>query len=498
VRGDCSVRIGGRGFSPEEIAQCVEREGLLSLEIDLASGGSCRCATCESAPQSAHPVLSVAEILGLIDQAKTLGAVRCLLIDSEPESYPDLLQLIDDIRAKAMEVDLFTDGAAITNSAARFLRERRVDVALTINSLNPALHNRMSGDGDTYPPAHAAISNLKEHGYADCDGPRLAIRVEVCDENLGEIPVLWRWARSQNIEPYVQIITPRKFAGEKPKIIASATVRQLFEELERIDRLEFHRQWNTPPALTGRSCKRHLYACHVTPCGNIYACVGVTIPLGNIRVDPLHEILRQSEVIENLRAFHQNVKEPCRSCSQTTDCYGCRGAAYQLTGDYLAGDQLCWKADGVEIELLPSGVENLIPHGNSIRVIDRLVQIGDRRSQTDYVVGQDSQLLDSSGVLDELAFIEMIAQSFAATHGFHLSAEQRRTHRGLLLGVKDFVVTAEARAGDSLTIAIHKITRFGDFGVVEGDIRHQNGDLIASAQVKIWRANGNGLGIIIS
>jgi predicted hotdog family 3-hydroxylacyl-ACP dehydratase len=96
-------------------------------------------------------------------------------------------------------------------------------------------------------------------------------------------------------------------------------------------------------------------------------------------------------------------------------------------------------------------------------------------------------MVDESGRLDELAFIEMIAQSFAAGHGFHLSMDERLTHRGLLLGVKELVVSGEARVGDRLTVHLRKVTRFGAFGVVEGDIYREDGELVATGQVKIWR-----------
>ena len=36
-------------------------------------------------------------------------------------------------------------------------------------------------------------------------------------------------------------------------------------------------------------------------------------------------------------------------------------------------------------------------------------------------------------------------------------------------------------------IEIRKVTRFGDFGIVEGDIRHEDGRLIAKGTIKIWR-----------
>jgi predicted hotdog family 3-hydroxylacyl-ACP dehydratase/MoaA/NifB/PqqE/SkfB family radical SAM enzyme len=487
LRGDCSIRIGGLGFSREEIAACVERAGLLSLEIDLALPGKCRCAACQSTPHAAQSTLSSQEIVALLDQARALGARRCLLVDSELTSYPGLAQLIDDIRGKEMQVELFTSGDAITEDTARFLHEREVAVVLKLDSLNRGLQNRLAGNERAYDIARAALASLQRAGYCDSAEPRLAIRMDICDENIGEIPAMWSWVRSQRMEPYVQIVTPRNAPGEKPKIIAPERARQLFEELGRIDRDKFGRIWQTPPSLTGRSCKRHLFACHVTSCGTIFACVGVTIPLGNIRVEPLAEILNLSEVLENLRAFGQKVKEPCRTCCQTTDCYGCRGAAYQLTGDYLAGDQLCWKAKGVEIETLPFGVENLVPHGKSMRMVDQLVQVGERTARTEFVVRRDSLLVDASGRLDELAYIEMIAQSFAACHGFQLSGPERQVRQGLLLGVRDLVVSGEARVGDRLTVVVRKITRFGDFGVLEGDVRHQDGSIIATGQIKIWR-----------
>lgn len=490
MRGDCSIRIDGLGFSREQIDACVQRQGLLSFEIDLALPGECRCTRCQSSPQAARSTLSLQEIRELVGQAKDLGAERCLLVDSEPESYPELRQLIDDVRGKGMRVELFTSGAGITSDVAEFLRRSEIAVVLKLDSLDRDLHNRLVGDEHAYDAVRAAVVNLKHVGYCESAEVSLAIRTEICDENIGEIPALWRWVRSQKMGPYLQIITPRSRPGEEPRIIAPERARQLFEELGKIDRDEFGRNWQSPPSLIGRSCKRHQIACHVTPCGTIFACVGVTIPLGNIRSEPLAEILNLSEVLENLRMFGQKVKEPCRTCCKTTDCYGCRGAAYQLTGDYLAGDQLCWKAKGVEIESLPIGLDKLIPHGKTVRMIDQLAEVGERFAQTEFVVRKDSLLVDASGRLDELAYIEMIAQSFAACHGFQLFGEERLAHQGLLLGARDFVITGEARVGDRLSISVGKVTRFGDFGVVDGGVYHEDGRLIAKGQIKIWRPSG--------
>jgi predicted hotdog family 3-hydroxylacyl-ACP dehydratase/MoaA/NifB/PqqE/SkfB family radical SAM enzyme len=399
---------------------------------------------------------------------------------SEPVSHPALRDMIDSARGLGMDVELFISAAAIDAAMARFLRERETAVVIQFDA---------SANG----AVDSAIVNLKEAGYCRESAPKLAAAIEVSERNLPEIPAIWRRFRFDGIEPRVQIFTPRRHEREAPGMIHPNRARVMFEELGRIDREEFQRVWELPPALTGRSCKRHLFACHVTPCGTIFACVGVTIPLGNVCREPLREILELSEVLENLRAFEQKVKEPCGTCCKTTDCYGCRGSAYQLTGDYLTGDQQCWKAQAAEIESLPIGVAGLVPHGKTMRMIDQIVQIGEREARTTFAVTKDCLLVDTAGRLDELAYVEMIAQSFAASHGYHLSAEQRRTHRGLLLGVKDLAVSGEARVGDLLTVHLRKVTRFGAFGVVEGTIYRQDGAIVASGQIKIWRPSDSEL-----
>ena len=527
MRGDCSIRVSGIGFSRDEIAACAARKGLLSIELDLSSPGPCRCAACRQAPANSRAVLSFQEIGDLLHQARKEGARRCFLADSDPPSHPELRRIIDAARELGMEVELLACGAAIDGAMAGFLRQRDVSVVLKFDWLHHSIGgadfppplvlrgrvgegvrseqiiNVGNACGQAPPPQSSpgvpgeeeegprdrefrtALANLKESGYCQGSRPALAAEISISNQTLPEIPELWRWMRSQAIEPYVQIITPRD--GQAATIVHPDQAKSLFEELARIDREEFGRKWDKPAALIGRSCGRHLFACHVTPCGTVFACVGVTIPLGNVRTEPLHEILELSEVLENLRAFPDKVKEPCRTCCKTTDCYGCRGAAYQLTGDYLAGDQMCWKAKGAEIEMLPIGVAGLVPHGKSMRMLDQLTKVGERNAQTTFSVTKDCILVDGSGRLDELAFIEMIAQSFAACHGFHLSLDDRPRQRGLLLGVKELVVSERARVGDRLTVHLRKVTRFGDFGVIEGDIFRDDGKLLASGQVKIWR-----------
>ena len=521
MRGDCSIRIGGLGFTAEQIAAAATARKLLSIELDLCNATYCHCKACAHQPRE---VLSFDQICGVIDQAAALEARRCILVDNAGESHPRLAELIAEVGRRGLEIELFTTGSGLGAAMALLLRQHNVSLVVEAES-----------------PSHlAATEALRAHGYGSPGAPRLAARIAINRDSIDALPGWWREMRSAGIEPYVQIMTPpsardsalRKVSrdsdpailplpvfgervgnqnhphpgplpeydstklaagrerGPEGTEIAPRQLRELFETLHQIDHDEFSREWENPPELTGRSCKRHLFACHVTPCGTIFACVGVTIPLGNIRDESLRVILDESEVLENLRAFDQRMKEPCLTCSKTADCYGCRGSAYQLTGDYLAGDQLCWKAEGIQIPPLPAPVGAMIPHGPAIRFVDRILSVGERTACTEFVVRPDSQFVDSDGRLDETAYIEMIAQSFAASHGFHLSADEQAMHRGMLLGVKDLEIRGAARVGERLLIDVRKIARFGDFGVVEGTVSRDDGTILASAEIKVWRPSG--------
>ncbi|HWE04094.1 MAG TPA: hypothetical protein VG326_16935 [Tepidisphaeraceae bacterium] len=486
LRGDCSIRVGGLGFTPEQIDACVQRSGLLSLELELPGSADCSCVRCQSPAAAAQPQLSADEIRSLIDQAQKLGCRRIILIDSDSGACPFLHDIIDDIRGRAMEAERFIDDARMTPQDVSFHYERRVSLSLPLDS-RAADHSQKQ----------AMFKRLSAFGFGRAGAPGLAVRISVADDNLAEIPSVWRWARSSGIEPHVQVITPRPATDRTLRWIDPERARILFEDLGRIDREEFDRTWEYSPSLTGRSCKRHLFACHATACGAILPCVGVTIPLGDIRVESLGEILLASDVMENLRAYRQTVKEPCGACCRNTDCYGCRGAAYQLTGDYLAGDQLCWKAASTDIPKLPADAGDLIPHGPSMLLVDRLVQIGERRARGEFTIPLDSRWTDAAGKFDETGFIEMIAQSFAASHGFQLSPGQRASHRGLLLGVKDLIITGEARAGDHLFIDTRKTARFGGVGIIEGVVSHDDGAVIATGEIKVWRPSDEVLKVLI-
>ncbi|WP_136795697.1 MULTISPECIES: radical SAM/SPASM domain-containing protein [Desulfosediminicola] len=334
----------GMEFTPEEIAECRENNGLLSVELELSRVCNLRCVYCYAS--SGEPLtneLSLAEIYDIIDQAKGLGAKKIIVLGGgEPMLYPHLREVIDYILAGDMVVELFTNGINLTEEFATWLYQRQVGVVLKMNSREEAVQDSLAGRKGAYTTIVKAMSALRYAGYPD-EHSSLGVETIICKQNYDELPELWRWARRRGITPYVETLTNQGRATEGEQLeVEPEKVKAMFEELARIDREEFECGWTPHPPLVASHCARHEYSCTVTTTGEIQPCPGVSVSAGSTRQQSLAEIIRQSRVMQDMRNIRSHIKGACASCEMSDDCYGCRGHAYQVTGDYFAEDPLCW------------------------------------------------------------------------------------------------------------------------------------------------------------
>lgn len=342
--GNCSSLPSNFEQDMAAIMEAAQNNRLLTMEIELSLLCNFSCPYCYvPKPDSFRDELTLEEICDAIMQAKALGARKIIILGGEPTIYPDLKELIRYIRDEGLEVELFTNGTGVDDTLARFLYDKAVRVVLKMNTFDPALQDKMSGKKGAYDIIQTALKNLKEAGYPSKDA-FLAVSTVICAPNMDELPRLWRWLRDQNITPYFEMITPQANALDNQWLfVDSLRVYELFKELAQIDRDQYNEHWDPQPPLVGNRCLRHMFSCLVTSKGDATPCVGINVPLGNIREDRLETIIARSELIKELKNHRQTIKGPCQRCDKAEQCYGCRGAAYQMTGDYLASDPLCWK-----------------------------------------------------------------------------------------------------------------------------------------------------------
>ncbi|MGD9331034.1 MAG: radical SAM protein [Desulfobacterales bacterium] len=342
--GSCSIQTSDFEFPLRDIEETAKRGGLLSMEIEFSRRCNYRCPYCYVPRQpDLADELSRAEIRNVIVQAEALGARKIIILGGEPTIYPHIVEMIAFIRGRGLVVEMFTNGSGISASFARTLAAQSVRVVLKMNSFDETTQDRLTGVKGSYRQIHQALRHLQQVGYPSED-LFLAVSTVISRDNHDEIVPMWRWLRDQGIAPYFEIITPQANAVDHPELYLSPLdLERLFEEIARLDRERYGHRWEPQPPLVGTKCLRHRFSCLVTARGDVLPCVGVTLSVGNIRETPLADILQNSQVIQNLKRHRETIKGPCGDCDRAAECYGCRGAAFQMTGDYLASDPLCWK-----------------------------------------------------------------------------------------------------------------------------------------------------------
>ncbi len=279
-------------FTEEEIKEAVAQDKLLSMEIEFSRICNFRCSYCYvPEKKECKDELSREEIKDVILQAKALGARKIIVLGGEPSIYPHLSEMLRFLDTHGFEVEMFTNGTGVDASMAKLLAELKVRVVLKLNSRIPEVQDKLAGRTGAYDTIQNAFANLKAAGYPS-EELFLALSTVICQPNFDELEDMWQWVRDQKMEPYFEVITPQANAIENSYLsVDSEKLKNLFARLSAIDQEKYGRNWEPQPPLVGNRCMRHQVSCLLTATGYVNPCVGVTIPLGNIRENPLATIL---------------------------------------------------------------------------------------------------------------------------------------------------------------------------------------------------------------
>ena len=138
---------------------------------------------------------------------------------------------------------------------------------------------------------------------------------------------------------------------------------------------------------------------------------------------------------------------------------------------------------------LPVCAEAFIPHRPPMRLVDTLISFADASGLVETTIPADCILADTDGTLDDAAFVELLAQSYAVIKGYDDTLHGKEISEGYLVGVRKMRIIGRASVGDKLLIRIWTVGRFEGFAVAEGEIACAE-ETIASGSIKLWIVDG--------
>ena len=112
--------------------------------------------------------------------------------------------------------------------------------------------------------------------------------------------------------------------------------------------LESTKDFPGPKSSGDLLCKGLAGGIYITPDGNVYPCVRLPIPAGNVLESPVARIWESSRILRRAGALRWGDLPECIECPANHFCYFCPGAAWEATGELTsASPKLCQIAECV-------------------------------------------------------------------------------------------------------------------------------------------------------
>ncbi len=337
---------------------------LNSIYLHLTTRCNLHCSYCALPNLNAiQPELSVAEIAGLIAEARQLGTNYIVLIGGEPFIRTDLSEIVEAILSLGIRIGFATNGTLLSEKSLSWVQRAPRSMfflGISLDGANPETHDAIRGVPGAY--------------QRTVSGMHLAQRLEISmiiqtvmqERNYREIPDIARMAASCGADYYVTPdITPKGRGREAfSQSVDFLQILEMADELQALGPgLGIRAAMNVPPALipaqsfwkSSMACYWGKHFCGIMPNGNVTMCHGCDscglncndlFVAGNVRRMNLTEIWTNSSTFRMLREVNpDDFKGVCGRCIIRHQCRGyCRVRAYLDYDSLLAPESLCQTA----------------------------------------------------------------------------------------------------------------------------------------------------------
>ncbi|HTV60226.1 MAG TPA: radical SAM protein [Verrucomicrobiae bacterium] len=349
------------------IRRTVQLSLPLNVHFDLTYRCNERCVHCYLDHED-HGELTTSEVLSVLDQLAGAGTLFLTFSGGEIFLRKDLFEILEYARRLGFDLSLKTNALLVDASRAEKLRElgvRRVQVS--IYSAEPAVHDAVTKVKGSLERSIAAIRSLKRQGL------QVKIACPLMKQNLASYGGVVNLAEDLGV-PYVidMTITP-KMDGDTSTLSLRTSGSDL---LPIIQSRSCSNRSSAPDALSSAgapqgsvvssgveisayddlTCSAGHNSCYISPYGDIYPCVQMPLPTGNLRRQQFQEIWRDSGEMKRIRAIRESQLHVCSTCEIRQFCERCPGLAMMEGGDLMGPyERACELA---ELSARQAGVAN--------------------------------------------------------------------------------------------------------------------------------------------
>ncbi len=325
---------------------------ILAWELTRACNLDCLHCRASATPDRDPAELSTFQGRRLLSDLAGLGTRMMILSGGEALMRPDALELARYGAQTGLRMTLATNGALVTPELAREIRASGVvRVSVSLDGVTSEVHDRIRGRPGAFDLAVSGIENLIRAGV------EVQVNTTVAAMNVHQMEAFPALIASlKAVAWHVFFLVPTGRGHD----LAPATIQEYRSMLEGF--LAVYRQGGIECKAT---CAPQFYrmlaeagdpvrtkGClagdgfgFVSSTGDVQPCGFLAIVCGNVKEKPFEEIWRRSPELIRLRR-PQDLSGACGRCAYRAVCGGCRARAYEVLGDSMSGDPICWFDDG--------------------------------------------------------------------------------------------------------------------------------------------------------
>ena len=338
---------------------------MVSYGITSKCNLNCKHCYAQAKEEASSDELSTEEAKRLIDELADWRVKFLVLDGGEPLCRPDFLEIASHASNKGIMGGIGSNGTLMDRTMAQKIKEAGVQVvAISIDSVRDEVHDAFRGKKGAFYHAMNGVAACREVGLPFQFG--MVIR----KGTLSEVPDMLKLAveSGANAAEFFDLIEAGRAKTEcGGELLNTEERKQIMEWLaqaqtdcpivirvpacpmyplilqeRKIKPKHFPTELLARIPYYGRGCAAGMPFGYIriAPNGDVTPCMLLQIKLGNIREKSIRKIWEESSILKRLRSRELGGK--CGQCSYKTICAGCRGRAYERTGDILASDPGCW------------------------------------------------------------------------------------------------------------------------------------------------------------
>ncbi|MHB8754860.1 MAG: radical SAM protein [Candidatus Acidiferrales bacterium] len=351
------------------VRRSLERRVPIGVHFDITYRCNERCVHCYLDHED-HGEMDTAEIKRVLQQLAEAGTLMLTFSGGEIFLRKDLFDLLAFARELHFDISLKSNALLVTRERAARLKSLGVRrIQISIYSADAAVHDAITKVRGSFERSIHAIRFLKSQGL------QVKIACPLMKQNLSGLAQLRSLAETLDV-PYVidMTITP-KIDGDMDVLALRSSAEELLTVLQdpQLNAKDPKGGASTMnPRLAGSvvssgiesdayediPCSAGHNSCYVSPYGDVYPCVQMPIPTGNLRQQSFQEIWHYSPQMARVRAVRERQVRVCSTCSIRRFCERCPGLAHMEGGDLLgAYERACELA---EMKARLAGVQHAV------------------------------------------------------------------------------------------------------------------------------------------